>query len=226
MFIQKCEDSKSWDDYFILRKQAEFLQSWQWGEFQGKVGNKPIRLQMVENGRILTQAQGFEKKILPGVKFIYLPKAGNCTDVLDYLQKSGYFFARIEPTEDLKVPVKFEVFNVGNRQPQDTLVLNTEKSEEELLAGMHAKTRYNIKLAEKKGITVKEEKNVDVFWKLNQETFARDKFKSHNREYYKKMLEMENCHQLTAYLGNIAIASNILIHFGDTLTYLHGASGD
>lgn len=226
MIIQKCEDKKTWNDYFSGRRQAEFLQSWQWGEFQEKVGNKPIRLQLTENGQILSQVQGFEQKILPLAKFIYLPKAGDCSDALDFLQNSGYFFARIEPTEDLKIPAKFQVFNVVNRQPQNTLVLDVSKNEEELLAGMHAKTRYNIKLAEKKGVMVKEEKNVDVFWKLNQETFTRDKFKSHDREYYKKMLQMENAYQLTAYLGEEAIASNILINFGDTMTYLHGASSD
>lgn len=226
MFIQKCKDAKSWDDYFILRKQAEFLQSWQWGEFQAKVGNKPIRLQMVENGQILKQVQGFEQKIAPFVKFIYLPKMGNCPEVLDYLAKLGYFFARIEPVEDIKIPMKYPVFNVANRQSQNTFLLNVTLNEEELLAGMHAKTRYNIKLAEKNRVVVKEEKNIDVFWKLNQVTVARDKFKSHNREYYKKMLEMANCYQLTAYFENVAVASNILIHFGDMVTYLHGASSD
>ena len=63
-------------------------------------------------------------------------------------------------------------------------------------------------------------------WKLNEETSGRDKFKSHDLDYYDKMLEMESCYQLTAYLGEKAIASNILIFSGDTLTYLHGASGN
>lgn len=226
MIIQKCEDKKTWNDYLFLRKQAEFLQSFEWGEFQDRVGNKPIRLQCVENGQVIGQVQGFEQNLFPFVKFIYLPKIDNCLEVLDYLQKSGYFFARIEPIEDLKFSDKYSIFNVQNRQPKDTVVLNVSPNEEELLAGMHAKTRYNIKLAEKKGVVIKEEKNVDVFWKLNEETFARDKFKSHDREYYKKMLQMENCYQLTAYVGDEAIASNILIHFGDMMTYLHGASSD
>ena len=226
MIIQKCDNKKTWDDYFLGRRQAEFLQSWAWGEFQEKIGKHPIRLQLVENGQVLGQVQGFEQKILPFVKFVYLPKIGNYPSVLNYLQKVGYFFARIESVQDMRIPTKFQVFNVANRQPQDTLMLNVMIGEERLLLGMHAKTRYNIKLAEKKGVIVKEEKNIDVFWKLNQETFARDKFKSHNREYYKKMLEMENCHQLIAYLGTEAIASNILINFGGAMTYLHGASSD
>lgn len=238
MIIQKCEDKKTWDDYFSPRKQAEFLQSWEWGEFQEKVGNHPIRLQMMENGQILEQVQGFEQKILLFVKFIYLPKItvspasgvyqadSRAGQVLDYLRKLGYFFARIEPTEDMEISAKYSVFNVVNRQPQNTFLLNVAAPEEELLAIMHAKTRYNIKLAGKNEVAVEEEKNIEVFWKLNQVTFMRDKFKSHNREYYKQMLQMENCYQLTAYFENVAIASNILIHFGDTVTYLHGASSD
>lgn len=226
MIIQKCEDRKIWNGYFSGRTQAEFLQSFEWGEFQAKVGNHPIRLQLVENGRILGQIQGFEQKVLPFFKFIYLPKMGNYPAVFDYLQKSGYFFARLEPTENMEIPAKYPVFNVANRQPQNTFLLNVSPNEEELLANMHAKTRYNIKLAGEKGVVVKEEKDIDAFWELNKATFARNKFKSHNREYYKKMLQMENCHQLTAYFGAEAVAANILAHFGDTVTYLHGVSSN
>lgn len=225
MIIQKCEDKNNWDKFILGQESAEFLQSWQWGDFQERTGKQVLRLQLVEDGKVLGQVQGFEQSLAPFIKFIYLPKISCRPDFLNYLEQSGYFFARIEPTAEIKAPDKFQVFSVLNRQPKDTWVLDIA-GEEEMLAGMHQKTRYNIKLAEKKGVVVKEEKNAEIFWRLNEETFARDRFKSHDRDYYEKMLQMDMCHQLTAYFEGEAIASNILVNFGGTMTYLHGASSN
>ncbi|OGH82389.1 MAG: hypothetical protein A2469_03820 [Candidatus Magasanikbacteria bacterium RIFOXYC2_FULL_40_16] len=232
MKIQKCENRQDWDNYLNKQKNAEFLQSWEWGEFQEKAGARVIRLQIEENGVVFWQGQGFEQKLFLGIRFIYLPRfqvSGfrfQVSELFEYLKKQGYMFARIEPVGAMGDISMFDIVKVNNRQPKNTLVFDITKSEEELKEQMHQKTRYNIGLAERKGVAVKAEKNIDAFWRLNEETKARDKFKSHNKEYYKKMLDMEICHQLTAYNGNVPVASNICINFGGVFTYLHGASGN
>jgi len=227
MKVQKCDDKKSWREHALKQKQSEFLQSWEWGEFQEKVGNKVVRLQFFENGQVIDQVQGFEHKLLNFIKYIYLPKASNLEPFLDGFKGRGYVFARVEFAGNSGILDGYKIFDTVNRQPQNIFVLNlAENKEDELFKKMHSKTRYNIGLAQRKGVEVKKEKNIDVFWKLNEETIGRDKFRSHNKNYYKKMLEMENCYQLIAYFEGEAIASNILIHFGNTLTYLHGASGN
>ena len=132
-------------------------------------------------------------------------------------------------------------------QPRDTLILDLTKSEEELLKDMKQKTRYNIRLAGKKELRItnyelrtddKEnfKEKFENFWELVKETSRRDKFKSHNKDYYWKMLEslskpegdIRECRlQTRLYLAeydNKIIAANIVLFFGDLAIYLHGAS--
>ncbi|MEA1936846.1 MAG: peptidoglycan bridge formation glycyltransferase FemA/FemB family protein, partial [Patescibacteria group bacterium] len=124
-------------------------------------------------------------------------------------------------------------------QPKNTLILDLTKSEEELLKEMKPKTRYNIRLAERKGVRIRNYESgimnqecFEKFWELAEETSRRDKFSSHHKNYYWKMLENLNgvCeNNLTAklYLAeykNKTIAANIVLSFGDFCVYLHGAS--
>jgi len=196
-------------------KMDEFLQSEAWASFQEKTGKKVLKL--ASEGE---ETYGFISKLGLGVSYIYLPRVQSLPDKM---KDSNFTFLRVESTEELSEANGLEI---QNRQPQTTLVLDLEKNEEELLSGMHAKTRYNIRLAKKKGVEIRQEKNVDIFWQLNKQTTNRDEFRSHGKQYYKSMLEMGMCYQLTAYFENKPIASNIFIIYKNTCTYLHGASGD
>lgn len=229
MKVILCAQKNNWNNQF----SAEFLQSWEWGEFQKQAGLSPVRVQLEADGSVFWQAQGFEHKILGLFKFIYFPKislsplsAEQKNLLFDFLKNSGYIFARVESVDVVDKIDKYNLLKVKNRQPKNTFLLDIGKEEDELKSGMHAKTRYNIGLSEKRGVVVWTEKNIDVFWQLNQETSARDKFKSHNRDYYQKMLELDMVYQVTAYKDEIPIASNICINFGGVFTYLHGASSN
>ena len=109
---------------------------------------------------------------------------------------------------------------------------------------MHQKTRYNLRLAEKKGVTVREARNdeFEVLWELMRNTCERDGFRLHGKEYYREMLKSDlgvvisdsdnSNHQsliiklfFAEYEGKV-IAANIIAFFGDTVTYVHGASAD
>lgn len=132
-------------------------------------------------------------------------------------------------------------------QPRQTIVLDlADRTEDELLAAMHEKTRYNIRLAERKGVTVRrggpetQEKDFEIFWKLLRETARRDGFRTHPREYYKKLLAIRLDHFsnelfFAEYEGEVLAAAMLNFYRGSTsidaigsaggtATYLHGAS--
>ena len=116
---------------------------------------------------------------------------------------------------------------VPSVQPTHTLLLDLNKSEEHLLAEMHQKTRYNVRLAEKKELEFSDNKiGFDIFWRLMLETARRDKIKLHSKKYYKLMLQIPNCHLLVANCQSKMLAGGIFMGFGDTFTYVHGASAN
>jgi lipid II:glycine glycyltransferase (peptidoglycan interpeptide bridge formation enzyme) len=123
-------------------------------------------------------------------------------------------------------------------QPREILILDISKSEEEILAGMKQKTRYNIRLAEKRGVKIHgtwnmehgiKTKYVEDFLRLIKITAERDKIAVHPEGYYQKMFEVIPSDVLKLYAAEYQgkiIAANLVVFFGKTATYLHGASDD
>jgi lipid II:glycine glycyltransferase (peptidoglycan interpeptide bridge formation enzyme) len=112
-----------------------------------------------------------------------------------------------------------------------TFVLDLTKSEDELLSAMHNKTRYNIKIAQKHTVQVKEDNSKEAFdeyLKLNEETTKRQGFYAHTSSYHKRM--WENLHPAgiaklwTARYNNTVVAAWILFVWNKTLYYPYGTS--
>ena len=115
-------------------------------------------------------------------------------------------------------------------QPREILVTDISKSEEEILSEMKQKTRYNIRLAEKKEVKIvvsREEKYIEKFLELIEITAKRDGITSHPKKYYRKMFESISDDILKLYVAEHErkiIAANLILFFGKTATYMHGAS--
>ncbi len=123
--------------------------------------------------------------------------------------------------------------NRKNIQPKHSLILNLSPSEETLLSRMKPKTRYNIRLAAKHGIEIKRADSpnqISIFIGLTHETAGRDKFKPHPARYYKTQFEVLNevgiQELFIAYYQNKPIAAILVNTFGNTATYIHGASSN
>ena len=166
--------------------------------------------------------------------------SGFLREVKKIAKKEKAVFLRIEPPihvnshkaeEYKKVSKKLNFHKAhASHQPEYTLVIDLQQSEEEILKNMKQKGRYNIRLAEKKGVKIRESKNVDKFYNILQETTQRDNFTPHNKDFYQKMidtLEPEGMAKLyIAEYDGQEIAGLIATFYGETVTYYYGASSD
>ncbi len=112
-------------------------------------------------------------------------------------------------------------------QPEVTLVIDLTKSEQEILAQMKQKGRYNIKIAKKNNVKIIESKDAKEFYNILKQTWERDKFKGHGPDFYQKMIDMVDGAKLyyAQYEGEI-IAGIIATFYKDTATYYYGASSN
>lgn len=196
---------------------SNFLQSNEWAEFQKKLGRQIWRL---DNTLAIKYPLPF------GQSYLYCPAGpvGDVEKLKELAKREKVVFLRVEPrTGKIDLTNFIETTPV---QPKQTLILDLSKSEKELLNSFHPKTRYNIRLAEKKGVKVEIKKDATVFWRLIEQTAKRDNFSSHSKDYYSKLIESDFVKIFAAeYQGKI-LAANLVVFFGDTATYLHGASAD
>jgi lipid II:glycine glycyltransferase (peptidoglycan interpeptide bridge formation enzyme) len=117
-------------------------------------------------------------------------------------------------------------------QPMRTTVVDLAQNEDALLDKLHHKHRYNINLAERKGVVVEESRDVGSFWRLLQATAEHDKFRAHPMLYYNKLLNSFSPDRRSplvarlwfAYYGGAPVAGVLMMEHGTTAHYLHGAS--
>lgn len=267
MYSDIVHNEEDWDA-FVLAHGGGFLQSWGWSEFQQALGRRVFRFRMdapVEGQGQKTVAQ-FLLVMVPlkfGFSYAYVPRGpivdwsesgaerfeGALSAVRETVAREKAVFAKLElPFSAAGAAVGEEslrshgLIAVKTLQPKDTLIVDLRPTEEALLAAMHPKTRYNIKVAGKHGVTVREaeygnahlfDHDIDLFWKLMEETTERDGFRAHPKSYYVRLLKTCSAkkHQglfrtrlvFAEYRGEPAAVA-LMGAYGDTVTYLHGAS--
>lgn len=232
MEIKLAQNKEKWNKWLEVQGAGNFFaQSWEWGEVLAREGKTVERLMAEENGQILAQASvyymglpfGWHYAFCPqGPKFDDLQFSAHGSQIMDlfseYFKEKNCIFFRFESTKKIMAQKTIDI------NPRATLMLDLTQPEEEILSGMHQKTRYNINLAGKKNLEIKNNKDVKIFYKLMEQTGKRDDFKLHHQEHYQNILATNNTFQLTAYNQNESVASVVLIGFGQTFTYLYGAS--
>ncbi len=109
--------------------------------------------------------------------------------------------------------------------------LNIEgKTEEEVMAGFHSKTRYNTRLAQRKGIRieVKGKEACEDFHKLMLITGERDNFATRDTSYFERIMDAfgEDARIYFAYYEDELLAGALDVHVGDKVWYVYGASSN
>ncbi len=121
--------------------------------------------------------------------------------------------------------------NFSGIQPRFVFRLDVNnKSEDEIFSSFHSKTRYNIRVAERKGVVIKlcGAEAVEDFSNMMLETGVRDGFVVRSGDYFENMLKNlgDNCRLYMAYSDDTPIAGTLAIHYGDKVWYLYGASSN
>jgi len=225
-----------WNEFMQQNPNAHFLQTGPWGELKSRFGWKAVRL--IEDGK---GTQLLFRKLPFGFTIAYLPKGpvGWSEDLFkkvdEVCRQNRAILIKIEPNlveGDGQDGIRLLDGFIQSKpiQPRRTVVVSLEGAEEEILARMKQKTRYNIHLAEKKGVVVKRSNDVSEFHRMAILTAERDLFSVHTRAYYQGVYDLlgaqGNCELLTAYYSSRPLASLMVVRAGENAYYLYGASYD
>lgn len=231
----------------IWEKKANHpLQSWYFGEARRELGVDILRLGEFKIDSLINIFQISLHPLIGDYKIGYLPRSVfPSSKILNYLyqwgRKNKIVFIKIEPYEE-----QINFSSLGQRInnnftllksrhplfPEWTQMIDLQKSEEELFKNLHYKTRYNIRLAQKKNVMIKQMDNnqgFEIFIKLYFQTCQRQKYHGHNYRYHRtiwKNFHKKIAHILVAFYQDLPLAAYQLWLYKNRLYYVYGGSSD
>lgn len=210
-----------------------------------------------KNGNITATMSMLIRTFAKGFSMIYVPRGPVCDayDIATIKQlvdeakvvakKYNAFVLKFDPEaiydEKLEALYRQAGFKVRNHdkhkhefiQPIQNMILRIKgKTEEEIFKGYSEKTRYNIRIAEKKGVIVRysrDDSDLKKFYELSEITSKRDGITLRDYEYYKRMLEAFDENHLRIYIAEHdgeALSGAIALNYGGKLFYIYGASSN
>ena len=239
-----------WDDAVDRAPSGHLLQSWAWGELKAEFGWRPVRVAVSDGEDWVAGAQVLLRGLPVGRCFAYVPRgpwlARRDPQVARALwggihraaSKAGAICLKIEPNWEETPETHTWLRDQGYRpsqqtvQPRRTILLDLTADEEDILAGMKSKTRYNVRLAQRKGIQVHQgdQSDIPLFHQMMITTGKRDGFEVHSEAYYHSVWRQFSTRGrslllLASYEGEI-LGGLFAAAFGNTAIYVYGASSD
>ena len=255
-FVEDEESKNKYKEFLENHERCNFQQSPEWARVKSNWKNEVI-LAEDEDGNIIGSLSVLIRKIPIFGNIMYSSRGPVC-DIQDVAvlkqltdgakelaKKYNAIVLKIEPDiksdnqgfRDLITQLGYKIKDDAKNfreeiQPRYVFRLDIkDKTEDEIFAGFQQKTRYNIRLATKKGVTIKEGTREDLkdFHKIMVETGARDGFIIRPLEYFERMydeLAPKHMKLLMAYYDGQPISGVIPIMYGNKTWYLYGASSN
>jgi peptidoglycan pentaglycine glycine transferase (the first glycine) len=224
---------------------GHLLQSAAWGQLKSQFGWQSTR---IESGEAV--AQILFRQLPLGVTLAYIPKGptGNWADldtcgqlfeqVHHEAKRRRAIFLKVEP--DIQLPASQDQTTVLTQcgftpadsiQPETSIVIDISDDEDMILAAMKQKSRYNIRLARRKEVTIREgdETDLPLFHGLAQETATRDGFGVHSQAYYRAAYQLfapDQCALLFAEFQGQPLAALMVFRHQQQAYYFYGASSN
>lgn len=254
MNIDEISLKKVWDNYFNTFQSPSFLQSWEWGEVQKNLGYDVVKVSISQGNTIHAISQIIKIRSRRG-NFLFIPhgpiiytKIPNINklnlilkELLQYLiviaKNERFDFIRIAPIL-IDSQMNRQIFiDLGCKtapiymHAERTWVLDIDKSEEELLQNMRKTTRYMIHRAVRDKVVIEERSDQQAlhdFWKIYQETAAREQFIPYSPTYlmneYEEFHKTGNALFLFGKVEDTILASALIVFTKSSGFYHQGAS--
>lgn len=263
MISVKFVDQSQINNYYrfiATHPKGHILQTREWGEVKRSMGWVPLPIGLFEDGQIKGAILILKRRLpIPGInKSIFYAPRGPVVDInnhvlLDHLFKGvrsiarqhGAIFLKIDPDiEQSEEAFKEYLTSRGFQktttaegfegvQPTYVFRLDITPDEEQLLEQMAPKTRYNLRLASRKGVVVREsteKQDLERFYHILLETAERDKFLVRGYRYFEEIRDQLGERDLAKlfmadYQGQ-DIAGTLAFILGDKAWYIYGASSN
>jgi peptidoglycan pentaglycine glycine transferase (the first glycine) len=257
--LLESEEKELYNNFLKKACKGHILQSWEWGNLKGKGEWKPYRMLVENEEKQPVVALSLLERRIPGLrkKIFYAPR-GPVGDIheqklMDFLfsevkkfaRKKGVIFLKIDPDISKEDSIFMEYLHTRGFvdagkgegfegiQPKFVFRLDLTPDSDTLFKNFHSKTRYNIRLALKKGVEIRDncaKDELQVFYKILKETTERDKFLVRPYSYFAEMWDAlvppGYMKIFMAYYQGIPIAGTLALFFGDKVWYLYGASSN
>jgi peptidoglycan pentaglycine glycine transferase (the first glycine) len=231
---------QAWDQFITNHPEAHILQTSPWGKLKSAFGWKPLMVQKGDLGALI-----LFRRLPLGMSVGYIPRgpvggdswADFWPQVDALCRKERAIFLRVEPNVWEPVAEDFAkdqlpdfIHTEQTIQPPRTILMDIQGDEEQILMEMKSKTRYNIRLAERKDVVIRHSDDIGRFHRMMLTTGSRDEFGVHSLEYYQRAYDVfaprGACTLLIAEHDNQPLAGLMAFAHGDTAWYFYGASTD